>query len=557
MRREDHMEKWMASEDAKSDREAKIVRSSTAQITEDRTDSGLAAMDAIARWLATQPHVPVVELAAISRDAITLGLQEETRLPEPFVATAEEGSEHCDTWRITIAEALELPGGEDYGYQTTALTALGNKADGSRILLNVARWQIFGIIGTAAWARTALLSQVMVQATESWGRDQHLWLVGLDQTAEKLIHFLRRYHPEHHFHAVQDLAEITPEMLNGISATLYVANADETTYLQYKALQTPHVGMLTEGVVTNEAMFMTEASQGAAIIAPMNVNIFPNVAPDLIEAMDVAWAERLKLEEQAEAEALSVDYDELLSEGASTAPLREQEPDEIDAAFAEIMTTAGLSELEADNAKAERPSIPAETAAEEDLPEEDLPAAAEETATEPVASPEPTLHLLGATRVTGPEGELTGRNAWAVALLQLSDQPVPARQLSEALWPGDDAEGHTARTRRSRLLTKVRSVAPGVESAEAGWISDPIATDVDALEQAFKAAPLCGSTELITACERVQPALADAGPWADSHRQEITQRVRAALEELVDRALDGGGLAVMKAARAAAKRMGE
>lgn len=556
------MDKWMDREDARSARKARIVPSSTDQITEDRPDSGLSAMDSIARWLAEQPHLPVVELAAISREAITLGLQDEARLPEPFEAVpADEDEGPCDTWRISITEALELAGGEDYGYQTTALTALGNKTDGSRILLNVGRWQIFGIVGTETWARQALVSQVMVQATESWSRDQHLWLVGLGQTAEKLIHFLRRYHPEHHFHAVQDLNEITPEMLDGHSATLYVANADESTYLQYKALQTPHVGMLTEGVVTNEAMFMTEADQGAAIVAPMSVSIYPNVAPDLIEAMDLAWTEKLKLEDQAEAEAQGLDYDELLRENATDEAIRDHEPAEIDAAFTEIITTAGLSELDPEpesEPSAEPATGPEATVAEEDHPKADLPEETEATDAPAEDTPETTtLHLLGTIRVTGPDGELTGRHAQAVALLHLNNQPVPVQTISETLWPGDDTEGHTARTRRSRLLTKIRSVVPEVENTEDGWVSAPITTDVDDIEQVFKTAPLCGSKELITACERVQPALADSGSWAESHRQEITQRLRAALDELIDRALDGGGLAVMKAARAAAKRMGE
>jgi hypothetical protein len=556
------MDKWMDREDARSARKARIVPSSTDQITEDRPDSGLSAMDAIARWLADQPHLPVVELAAISRDAITLGLQDEARLPEPFVAvSADEDAGLCDTWRISIPEALDLPGGEDYGYQTTALTALGNKVDGSRILLNVSRWQIFGIVGTETWARQALVSQVMVQATESWGRDQHLWLVGLGQTAEKLIHFLRRYHPEHHFHAVQELNEITPDMLEGHSATLYVANADEATYLRYKALQTPHVGMLTEGVVTNEAMFMTEADQGAAIVAPMSVSIYPNVAPDLIEAMDLAWTENLKLEDQAEAEAQGLDYDELLRENAAADAPSDHEPAEIDAAFTEIITTAGLSELDSEpepEPSTEPTTAPEPAAAEECHPKADLPEETEAIDAQPEDTSETTtLHLLGAIRVTGPDGELTGRHAQAVALLHLNNQPVPVQTISEALWPGDDTEGHTARTRRSRLLTKIRTIVPGVENQDEGWTTEPLHTDTDHLTHQLTDTPLKDDTTLITACERIQPALTDAGPWADNHRHTINQQLCTALDALQDRALEGDALAVMKAARAAVKRMGE
>lgn len=543
------MDKWMANERAKGERRSKIVPSSTEQITDDGSDPGLAAMDAIARWLAEHPEVPLVELAAISRDNITLGLLEPAQLPEPFEVSGDT-SESSDTWKITISDALELAGDDDYGYQTTALTAIGNKADGSRILLNVSRWQIFGIVGTEDWARAALVGQIMVQATESWSRDQDLWLVGLGETARKLIHFLSKYHPEHRFHVAESLSEISAEMLEGTSATLYVAGADQSTYLQFKALQNPHVGLLTDDVVTNEAMFMSEGDDGSAVIAPINVSVFPNVAWDLIEAMDIAWSEYLKLEEQAEVETKDLDYDELLSaEEPGDAPVSTQAAADVDAAFTEIMATAGLADAQPEP---EQGAGEADTASDEEGPDTDNRASSEPGTPRPL-----TIHLLGTVRVTGPAGELTGRNAEAVALLHLNGQPTPAQQISAALWPSDDSEGHTARTRRSRLLTKIRGMVPTAEATDDGWTIGTVSTDVNEIDHLFATTPLEDEAKLIAACEVVNPALVDAGPWAEVQRTEIAQRLIAALDGLIDRALNDDAYGVVKAARAAMKRAGE
>src|SRR5699024_9606301 len=75
--------------------------------------------------------------------------------------------------------------------------------------------------------------------------------------------------------------------------------------------------------------------------------------------------------------------------------------------------------------------------------EEQAPASPKES---PQTSHEPKLQLLGNIKVVTPEGELTDRHAALLAILKISQEPVSPQQISELLWPGDEAQGQTART---------------------------------------------------------------------------------------------------------------
>lgn len=171
-----------------------------------------------------------------------------------------------------------------------------------------------------------------------------------------------------------------------------------------------------------------------------------------------------------------------------------------------------------------------------------------------------TLTLLGAARAETPEGELTGRHAAALILLKLTSDPLPAQQISETLWPGDETEGHTARTRRSRLLSKLRAhIGDIITITDEGWTIEPghISTDYDQVLDVLSNEPIDHTETIIEACQRIARPLDGAEGWADYYRAQVAATLTDALTELKTRAIEAEAFDVAKAAKAASTTLGE
>ena len=171
-----------------------------------------------------------------------------------------------------------------------------------------------------------------------------------------------------------------------------------------------------------------------------------------------------------------------------------------------------------------------------------------------------TLTLLGDARVDTPEGELTGRHAAALIVLELTSEPLPAQQISEALWPGDETEGHTARTRRSRLLSKLRAhIGDIISIGDEGWTIEPghLRTDYDQVLTVLTEEPIENTDTITAACERVARPLDGADEWSDYYRTRITDKLTDALTALKTRAIEAEAFDIAKAAKDAITTLGE
>lgn len=313
---EDQLDAWLVSGIQKKERQANTVHASSERLVSNDPGNGEAALKSIASWMGTRPKLPIVEFANLSRRTVTLTFAEPAVLPDPWVAPT--GSREADSvWGITLEHAESLQHAENYGWQFSGLTGIGTLSDQSRALLNTTRWEILGIAGTPQWVRTLMLTQVMNQAAEPWSNDHDIWLVGYEETGDKLMNFLSAYHPVHRLHSVTDLGDIPPKELRSGSATIYVMGADALTLDEFNSLDVSGVGLITDRIISDKAMFLTERDGKAAAIGPFNTNleIFPNYMPELIEAMDRAWDANAKLAADQVAQA---DFEQFFAGQKST-----------------------------------------------------------------------------------------------------------------------------------------------------------------------------------------------------------------------------------------------
>lgn len=517
--RDDRINAWIRDEAEKAQRKTEVVPPSSQQVHGEPPSSGEQALVAISQWMADTEEVPIVELAVMSPEAVLLTFAEPVDLPEPFYSADEDAPAHSDSWQINVDDTLTLEGSDHLGSQMMALVGIGTTTAGAQAFVNTTRWGAFGIAGTPEWTQRALLSQAMVQAAQLWSQDQQIWLVGMDETADKLIHLMRDYHPEENFHTAETVEAINPAEIGEASATIYVAQSEPATYVRFKALQLPNAGLITDSVVNQEAMFMSEADDGSVVIAPTDHVLYPNVVDDILEMLDLTWDQAQRLDDQAIEEAAGADYDALLKEPTPKAVSTDQD---VDAAFAEIIGNANLT-AEAGPAE-EPPQTEHEDTATEDHPEEHAETTISQQLTEP-----PRLHLLGKAQVTTEASELQGRNAETAALLQLNDGQLNVQDISAAIWPNDEPEGRAARTRRSRLLTSIRTALEITTEPEGHWSVEPLPTDLSLILQALEAAGEAPEPETLSACHHIEPPLQDAGQWAQPHRQQITAQLHEAL----------------------------
>lgn len=649
---DDQLEEWIIQGDLKKERRSRIVPSSTDRLTSEDPGDGESAMEAVVAWMNTMQDLPVVEFAVLSPQTITLTFAEDVVLPEPWVSPLEEPHRPNDQWGIPHQDAFTLSRGEGYGWQAAGLTGLGTLSDGNRLLVSTCRWQILQIVGTEEWARNLMITQVMSQAAEPWSAEHDIWLIGFGDTAEKLTSFLSGEHPPHRFHIADSLTEVSVPELEGTTATFYVMGSGPETEAQFQALQISGVGMVTDLVVTDKAMFLTERDGGAAVLGPFqrNLEIWPNLREDLIEKMEQAWQ---LTEELARQKAAAADFSQLLETPAETPSSEEKSPEQIKEDFEALMAQSNVTaddftisegkdqsinrtdsqaavkeppeesstpEGEPVNIKeevtedeqldntAEEDSEPTDPSAQQaegvsTTEEKDVTRSAadsqneaddgvnevlsnvaqntvetaeqaEETNTAsitPEASTAPSagkgsnrgavlLNVLGDARVETPEGELTGRHAAALIILQLTNEPMPAHQISETLWPGEETEGHTARTRRSRLLSKLRfHIGDIITIGDEGWTIEPdhLSTDYDQVLDVLTNEPIDRTETITEACQRIARPLDGAEVWADYYRDGMTDRLTAALTDLKTRAIEAEAFDVAKVSKAASTTLGE
>ena len=614
---EDHLDDWLISDGLAGEGSAHGAQAAAEPVVSGDAGDSEAAITAVAAWLDTMPDLPVVEFAVLSSQTISITFAEDAVLPAPWGSPLDDAQQPYSHWGITHHDAVSLPRGEGYGWQTAGLTEVGTRVDGNRVLLNTCRWDTLQIAGTDEWVRTLIITAVANQVAEPWSAEHDIWLVGFEDTARKIINVLAEDHPPHRFHIAESLGEISPQDLQDTTATIYVMGASEQTEAQFQALNNPGVGMVTDRIVTDKAMFLSERDEGAAALGPFlqDLDLWPNLSEKLVEKIERDWE---LSEEAARQKAAAADFAELLEESSASA---EKTPEQVKADFEALMAHSNVStedftigtpgagkatsdaQAEGDELSAEQDEAPAndapiseeteeesassqrdqeqeadehqepEVGDHQDVADEavdpaedhhvdtgDTDASTDSNADTGSTSDSVTLKLLGDATAMTPHGELTGRHAAALIILELTSEPMPARQISEALWPGDDAEGHTARTRRSRLLSKLRShIGNIITTADEGWTIEPgyISTDYDQVLDVLTNEPIDRTEAITEACQSIARPLDGAEEWADYYRAQVTTTLTEALAELKTRAIEAEAFDVAKAAKTASTTLGE
>lgn len=600
--REEQMDDWIIQDGLERERRRRVIPSTTDQIVHQSLGSGLDAMAKVALWLGDHPELPIVELGQIDREGINITFSAEVDLPEPFYL---RDSEDQAMWGIHHSDALQLATGNTYGHQTAALTTIGNTTSpldphaGPKLLLNTNRWQILGSVGVQDFTTALMIGQAMEQATTPWASEHHIWLVGYGELGEKMVRFLADYHREDRFHLRQNPQQIDPEELAEGSHTIYVSGSTPETLQAFETLKAPNVGMFTDTVVTEAAMFIAEDADGKATVvnaAEHGVRILPNLIGTnhrLYRAMEINWQKIQEEAEQARREAENLTVEGFMETPTPTGSSEQNLPEGNTPAFTDEELAQFLEQSQEEDKKDplepttdEDPAPSAVEEAEEDqstVPEqpetEEEPTEEKEqhpapdpqnTPEQKIEDPEPAqseeaepeltyeLSLLGAPRIIGSE-ETTGKPAEIVAFLQLTGEQQDSEAISSAIWPGDDTSGNTARTRRSRAARKIKQTLgeQALENAEAWTLPTPLTTD---LEQVLKVLdqPLSANSDprrILQALELIKTPLNGCEPWAEPHRQRAREQLEPRLKDLTDVALETDHFEIAKAARAAAKNL--
>lgn len=538
--REEKIDQWIFQEGVKKNRRSKIIPSSTDSIKHAPVGTALDAMEKIAFYLGDRPELPIVELGLIKENEITLTFARELHLDAPFWQVSEE---HGDHWAITHQEALSLSTGHVYGLQTAALTAIGNSLAGAKVLLNTNRWSVLGSVGLERFSLALMIGQVMEQATEPWGKEHHIWLVGYREIGPKLVRFLTQYHDESRFHLVESVDQITTDDLEGTSATIYVMGSNAASLEAFNRIKGQNVGMLSDTVLTELAMFISEDDDNGATIlnaTPDGMKIWPNLVGEgdpLYEAMELTWQKHLDVIQEAQKAAESLKIEDFLQEPTPEVETPAQEALEL--------STISVEELEAlVNFEPEPEPVAVPEPAEQ----------APEKVSASAKGFEPVLMLLGAPQLRGVDGVVvTGKPAEAVAFLYFNGFSQDGVELSQALWPDSESEGNTARTRRSRTAKKIKEVLPESFSNGAEWAIDSVSTDFDQIMLAL--AQDGNPQEALDACMAVDSPLQDCAEWAVLHRKQMIEQLSQVLDETIGRALENDQFDVAKAARQASKKL--
>jgi hypothetical protein len=580
--REERIDEWISTRNLKKEaqrkRREKIIPSSTDSIKHLPAGDPLDAMANVARWFGNHPELPTVDMGLIKKDVIKLTFNDPQELDYPFQFQSNDGGSH---WTITHGDALMLETGNAYGWQSAALTAIGNAPNGEKMLLNTNRFHLMGLAGLDQFISGIMVGQVMEHATEPWTTEHHIWLVGYRELGPKLVNFLQEYHDEFYFHLVETVEQITADDIRDTTATLYVKNSNAASLEAYKRIRAENpdrIGMVSDSVLTEQAMFISENDDGSAVIcnaAPNHeIPFFPNIIDEnheLYQVMEIYWEKHLERAEQARQAVESLTIEDFLS--AEPEPASNVAPAAEERTGSTSTSTISAEELEAmfnsGTAKRENP-VPTEPAA---IQAEPIQALTEpelvliepvQVTVEPVvesipapAAPENymVLALLGSPTLHGVDGaSVEGKPAEAVSYLYLNGLTCEGVQVSRALWPEIDNEGQVARNRRTRTTKPIKEALPEAFRVEGSqWIIDPLPTD---LNQILTALAADGNPEdTLRACEAIQTPLQGCAAWADQPRAQIVSQLREVLESVMEQAIDNDQFELAKAARQAIKKL--
>lgn len=555
MSRENDIDQWIIRNAAKKEQQSRVIPTAADQLTSSDPSRGETAIEAVASWLGAERDLPTVELAQVSPHAVKITFTEPATLSDPWVN--EEKATQSDTWALTHEQALLLPRSDIYGSQMATLTGLGNIVDGRRIFASTSRWGLLNVAGTAEWVESLMLGQVMNQAAEPWSVNCNIWLVGFGETAEKLTSFLAPYHPIHRFRTVNRVSEIDAEEITKSIATVYVRNAEHEDKAELFALsEAPEVGIIADRILSERHMFLTEGEDGSAAMGPFekDLEVYPNIAPEAVTAMEVAWAAQ---EAYAEEVVAAADFSQLLRSEDEATNVSDEGDDAV------VNTPAVQEGMEIPP----RPSTPPPLTMDEEFGSEEAQESVSDTdeaAASALEDEAPVaggpggveLRVLGELRATTDVGEITGRNAMVLAILSRAEEPVSVQEISERLWPGDDSAGHTARTRRSRLLNALREKAGDlVATGEEGWtLNSPVSSDFRTVLEALGRDPQGNEEEIIAACDRIDAPLAGSTQWAQD-RDTMAEQLRNALQSAKEQAIGSEAYDVAKAVKRAEEKL--
>lgn len=614
--RDEETANWIAKRRKRNAQRATTVPTGADRLAHQPGGPVTETMERIAAFFGADSSLPVVELADINNERVmlTFGAAGMT-LSTPFV---REDDDQIPAWSITHEDAKDLPPASGHGWQLESLAPIGTTEDKSLLLVNVAVVGIMGIAGSSDYVRGMMIGQVIEQATLTWTREHHIWLVGFGEVSQKLIAFLAHYHDERSFHAVNSLTEITSEDLAEGTATLYVAGADADTQIQFAAIRNDRVGLVADKSITDD-FFLSEDDDDTAILYPADLAIFPSVITEdheIYHAIELSWDRNEREAAEAVADIDPSDFltqiekpqTDLPQEAGSDADGEDFTITDEDLQVFLTGAAAEHGETAASRVR-EQPGEGAEDTAteakEHQEPGEDLGDLGEATGTAEQPAPEPQpggateiehepttaepdapcapeaadearlaerpekvvggdevaydLQLMGELQTSSRANELTGQAAEAVAFVVLSSRvsggaAVDAADVSAAMWPEDATEGNTSRVRRARLAKKLNTGTVELVSTTSGWHVADLNTDVDAAIAVLGDRDTDASAKTVT-CQRIHPPLEDAGTWAQQHRKTLTDQLSTGLGAVIEEALETEDFELAKAATEAKKRL--
>lgn len=577
MSKAEDIESWLTGDEQRQADRERTVSSSTDRMTSEGPTQALSAMEHVALFLGLRPDVPMTLSGAISAEKITLTFDEPARLEAPFAPAY--GDEGGTVWEIRCADTAQLPQGTAPGQQVEALTAIGHmRMDGvtSRMLVNMTGLRVLSIDAQPDFAREVMIGQVMEQATEPWSREHHIWLVGFGDLGPQLVEFLRPYHQ--HFHLVAELDEIDAQEVEDGQATIYVMNASDTTLGTFIPLNNGNVGMIADQVVNPQSLYICQVldAPGMAELETGYADVeVQRIVPNRIEEDDPRYRAMLRMSQTDEAESGmdSITPEDFMQEPQGVEPESEPAPesDEDEAGIAAEVSESAEPSFTDDELDAFLRSMSTEASETESAPEpepaaEPAPAPAAGVADETVEAaeterqnaPQPItppfeLRLMGAPGAVSAEGDVTGQAGEALAFLHLSGGEASPAEVSEALWPGDESEGNTARVRRSRLVKKINMGHNEHVSIDGSWKVKKMATDVQAVMEIL-ADHDADDGAVIGACDLIANPLDGCNAWSADKREQMRADLTTVLDQRLNADADDSR-AVREACEAARTRL--
>lgn len=584
--REESIESWIQGENDRAKRRERIIPSSAARISHEPVGNSLEAMERVAYYLGEHPEVPEMTGAGINSGVLRLTFDGLPDLPAPFIYQAGDGDH--SVWALPVADAVQLPAEGSPGQQIQPVAAIGNDTEGGKMFINT-RELVMGVRGREEFVRGVMTGQVMEQATEPWGRYNHIWLVGFQELAPMLIGYLSQFNPN--FHDVETLDHIAAEDLKGAPAMLFVLGSDSTTLDRFVALGADNAGLFMDGEVGPGAPFMTEepsaldnntGATGAVLYncGPEGMIFFPHVVQHGDRYYEGMVQHQAVMEEQASAAAESLTVDDFLTPTspqdfpeedlepaqqpatpmpAETVPEARQAGDEqsddsqameglritdeeLEAFLAEHSqnpepvadTTPTEAPVATDPIQAPQEQVSPESAptnpADEATSKSEENKESEDQVSEDIDPPvvEKTagsVRLLGKPELTYGSSRITGLSAELCAFLVLHGGSASQSEITDALWPGEELSENSARLKLSRLVKKINNVNNDVVTTGEQWTISGVTTDLQEVREVLKTKS--SEEGLVTqTCDRIAPPLEGCHSWAADYRENISAELQ-------------------------------